>query len=75
MDTAFLRIQAALLAEIELVVADLGGGGLVLHDGRRVFALDVGKGVRGARIADQQRIALRVVARAPARGLMRTRPR
>ena len=34
----------------------------MLHDGRRIAAVDHGKGVRPAAVADQQRIALRVVA-------------
>src|SRR3970040_425972 len=46
--------DAALPAVEELVIADLGGGGLVLHAGRRVAHLDVGHGVRAPLIADQQ---------------------
>src|SRR5690606_18989076 len=46
------------------VVADLGGGGLVLDGGGRVLDLDVGEGVRAALLADQQRVALGEVARA-----------
>src|SRR5690606_18225738 len=46
----------------ELVVADLGGGGLVLDHSARIAALDIGEGVGGAAITDQQRVALGVVA-------------
>src|SRR3972149_82258 len=52
------------LPEVEdLVLADLGRGCLMLHPGRGILHLDVGKGVGTALVADQQRIALCVVAR------------
>ena len=65
-DTASSRSRAALLAVEDLVLADLGGGGLVLHLRDGVLDLDVRERVRAALVADQQRVALRVVARAVA---------
>src|SRR5690606_21714763 len=62
-------VGAPLAARVELVVADLGGGGLVLHHRRRVAALDVGKGVGGTAVADQQGVALGVVAGALGAGV------
>src|SRR5690606_34456857 len=59
-----LLADAAAAAIEHLVFADLGGGGLVLDRGRGVLDLDVGEGVRAALLADQQRVALGVVARA-----------
>src|SRR4029453_15775634 len=59
-----LRRDAAALAVIELVFADARGGGLVLDPGGGVLHLDVGEGVGGALVAQQQGVALRVVARA-----------
>src|SRR5690606_6382962 len=56
--------DAAGTAVEHLVVADLGGGGLVLDGRGRVLHLDVGEGVRAALLADQQAVALGVVARA-----------
>src|SRR5690606_6983398 len=53
----------SLAAVEELVVADLRGRGLVLDLGRVVLDLDVGERVRAALGADEQRVALRVVAR------------
>src|SRR5688500_14950698 len=58
-----LRGETALLEVEDLVLADLRGGGLVLHLRGRVQHLDVGEGVRAALVAEQQRVALRVVAR------------
>src|SRR5260221_5380059 len=55
--------EAALAAIEQLVVADLRGRRLVLDPGRRVAHLDIGNGVGAAAVADQQRVALRVVAR------------
>jgi hypothetical protein len=55
--------DAALVAIEDLVLADLRGRGLVLHARRRVLHLDVRERVRAALVAQQQRIALRVVAR------------
>src|SRR5690606_7899514 len=46
----------------QLVVADLGGGGLVLDGGAGVLHLHVGEGVGAAALADQQAVALGVVA-------------
>src|SRR5688572_15241800 len=56
--------DAAAAAVEQLVVADLRRGGFVFDDRRRVLHLDVGIGVRAAALADEQRVALRVVARA-----------
>src|SRR2546422_1010450 len=63
-----LRGETALLAVEDLVLADLGGRGLVLHDRRTVAHVDVGERVRPALVADEHRVALRVVAR-PLRAL------
>src|SRR6185369_14251136 len=65
--------QPALAAIEHLVVADAGRAGLVLEMGTRVGALDGRKGVRFALAADQQRVALRVVAGA-LRGLRGLHP-
>ena len=59
-----LRAEASLVAVEELLVADLRGRGLVLHDGCRIGALDVRERVGSALGADQKAVALRVVARA-----------
>ncbi len=56
--------EAALPAVEQLVLADLRGRRLVLDLRGRVLHLDVGEGVRAALVAEQQRVALRVVARA-----------
>src|SRR3954453_4305151 len=61
--------QAALAAVEELVLADLRCRCLVLDMGRRVAHLDIGHGMRAAAGADQQRVALRVVARPLGPGL------
>src|SRR3546814_8036258 len=45
------------------------GGGLVFHRRRRLLDLDVRERVRAALLADQQRIALGVIARAMRRTL------
>src|SRR5580658_10424366 len=57
-------LQSALPQIEELIFADLRGRRLVLHLRRGVLHLDVRKGVRAALVADQQRVALRVVTRA-----------
>src|SRR5205823_14143526 len=57
-----LRRQAALLAVENLVLADLRRRGLVLDRRALVAHLDVRERVRPALVAQQQRIALRVVA-------------
>ena len=44
----FLLGDAPLLTVEELVLADLGGRGLMLHDGRRAAALDHREGVSAA---------------------------
>src|SRR3546814_788573 len=62
-DRVFLADAAAAAIE-HLVVGDLGRGRLVLDGGAGVLHLDVGEGVRAAFLADQQRVALGVVARA-----------
>src|SRR6185503_15199016 len=59
-----LRLQAALPAVEQLVLSDLGRRGLVLEPRRAVLHLDVRKGVRAAVAPHQERVALRVVARA-----------
>ena len=46
----------------QLVVGNLGCGGLVLDGGAGVFDFDIREGVRAALFADQQRVALGVVA-------------
>src|SRR5690606_31155045 len=56
--------DAAAAAVEQLVIADLGGGGLVLDGRIGVLHLDVGEGVGPALLADQQAVALGVVARA-----------
>ena len=48
----------------ELFLADLAGGGFVLHLGGLVLHLDVGIGVRRGALADEHGIALAEVARA-----------
>ena len=67
--------NAALQAVEQLVFADLRGARLVLHRRGGVLHFDVREGVGAALAADQQRIALREIARAwasaessPARG-------
>src|SRR5690606_9415447 len=55
--------DAAAAAVEQLVLADLGGGGLVLDRGAGIPHLDVGEGVGTALLADQQAVALGVVAR------------
>src|SRR6185437_3822625 len=59
----FLADAAAAAVE-HLVVGDLRGGGLVLDDRRGVLHFHVRERVRAAALADQQRVALGVVARA-----------
>src|SRR5215469_5572289 len=59
---SFLFGYAALLQVKDLVLADLRSRSLVLHARARVPDLDVREGVSAALIADQERIALRVVA-------------
>src|SRR6266851_9768149 len=56
-------LQPALSQVEELVVADFRGGSLMLHARGGVPHLDVGEGVGAALIANQKRVALRVVAR------------
>src|SRR5688572_9054239 len=58
-----LRAEPALLEVEDLVLADLRGRGLVLHLRGRVEHLDIGEGVGPALVAQQERVALRVVAR------------
>ena len=55
--------EAALAAVEDLVLADLRGRRLVLDLRRRVLDLEVRERVRAALVADEQRVALRVVAR------------
>ena len=54
--------DASLAAVEELVLADFGGGGLVLGDGGGVLVLHYGEGVGPAFVAQQQGVALGVVA-------------
>src|SRR6478672_6605914 len=63
-----LGVEPALLEVEDLVLADLGGRGLVLHAGGRVLYVDVRKRVRAAPVADEHRVALRVVPRAVGSG-------
>src|SRR3989338_703516 len=49
--------EPALLAVENLVLADLGGGGFMLHLGRGVPNFQIREGVRAALVADQQRVA------------------
>src|SRR5574340_1022116 len=56
--------EAALAAVEKLLLADARRRRLVLDLRRRVPDLDVGEGVRRAAVADQEGVALRVVARA-----------
>src|SRR5438046_1785042 len=46
----------------DLILADFGGRSLVLHNGGAVAHVDVRESVRPAPVADQHRVALRVVA-------------
>src|SRR2546426_61011 len=55
--------EPALLRVKDLILADLGRGRFVLHRGRAVAHVDVRERVRSASIADQHRIALRVIPR------------
>src|SRR3954451_8643022 len=55
--------QAALAAVEELVLADLRRCRLMLDAGRGVAHLNIGNGMRAVSFADQQRVALRLVAR------------
>src|SRR5216684_2259873 len=56
-------LQPALSQVEELVFTDLRGGSLMFHAGARVPHLDVRESVGTALVADQQRVALRIVAR------------
>src|SRR5262249_895993 len=56
--------EAGLPAVEDLVLANLRGRGLVLDPCGAVLDLEIREGVRAALVADQQRVALRVVARA-----------
>lgn len=60
--------NAALLAVEDLLLVDLGGGGLVLGGGVGASNLYVGKGVGAAAVAEQQGVALGVVAGAAGGG-------
>src|ERR1700736_4430973 len=59
-----LRGDTSLQAIKQLILADLGGAGLVLDRRRRILHLHVRKGVRRAFGTHQQGIALREIARA-----------
>src|SRR5215472_14638027 len=56
------RGDAALLEVEDLVLADLRRGRFVFHLGRRVVDLDIRERVSAAAVADEQRVALRVIA-------------
>ena len=56
------RADAALVAVEELVLADLRGCRLVLDDGRRVVGADDREGMGPALGADQEAVALGIVA-------------
>src|SRR6187399_1217013 len=51
--------EAPALEVEDLIVADLGGGGLVLHLRAGVLHVDVGEGVRAAVRAEEKGVALR----------------
>src|SRR5262245_18570362 len=55
--------EPALAAVKDLVFADLRRRRFVLHARRRILDVEVRERVRAALIADEQRVALRVVAR------------
>src|SRR6267143_4779373 len=55
--------EATLLAVKDLILADLRGGRLVLHDRRAVAHVDVGEGVGAALVPDEHRVALRIIPR------------
>src|SRR6202012_3560490 len=59
----FFRIDTPLVQVEQLVLADLGGGGLVLHHRRRVAGFYIRKCMGSATVPDQQGVALRKVAR------------
>src|SRR3954462_6728125 len=63
-----LGVEAPLLQIEDLVLADLGGGRLVLGGAGGVLHVDVREGVGPAPVSDQHRIALRIVARARGAG-------
>src|SRR6266567_4694843 len=58
-----LQLQPPLLQIKQLILANLRSGGLVFHVSRRVLDFDVRKRVCAALIANQQRVALGVIAR------------
>ena len=62
-ETASSAEMPALLAVEELVFADLGGRGFMLHLETRCSNLKVGKGVSTALVSQEQRVALGVIAR------------
>ena len=61
------------LAVKQLVVANFRCGRLVLHMGRGVLDFDIGHRMGAALVADQQGIALRIVAREIGRASCRER--
>src|SRR5206468_10038450 len=60
---SIFRLQPALPQVEELGFADLRGGSLMFHAGGRVTYLDVREGVGTGLVPNQERVALRVVAR------------
>src|SRR5512145_551114 len=59
-----LRGEAALAQVEDLILADFGRGGLVLHDRGAVAHVDVRERVRPALVADEHRVALGIIPRA-----------
>src|SRR5260370_9384130 len=59
---AIFRLEPPLPQVEELVFTDLRGGRFMLHAGSGIPHLDVREGVGTALVADQKRVALRVVA-------------
>src|SRR6185436_8459332 len=55
--------ETALIAVKDLVLANLRRTGFVFDPSRGVLHLDVGKGVRAAFVAQQERVALREIPR------------
>ena len=63
-----LGSDATLVAVEELILIDLRGGRLMLHDGRVITYVCVRISVRSAMVAQEKAVALRVVARILCRG-------
>ena len=63
-----LGSDASLVAVEELILIDLRGSRLMLHDGRVIAYVCIRIGVRPAVVAQEKAVALRVVARILCRG-------